>query len=64
MHITRCYMVAAQFPACRERIIEMPQLIKDLCRILYFKVKQNRIILVPFNEISIVAPHKTLFCGH
>ncbi|KAF5295196.1 hypothetical protein FQA39_LY13201 [Lamprigera yunnana] len=36
-HITRCYSVAAQFPACRERMIELPQLVKDLCRILYFK---------------------------
>ncbi|KAK4884053.1 hypothetical protein RN001_000324 [Aquatica leii] len=36
-HITRCYSVAAQFPACRERMIELSQLVKDLCRILYFK---------------------------
>lgn len=36
-HITRCYSVAAQFPACRERMIELPQLVKDLCRLLYFK---------------------------
>ncbi|KAB0803499.1 hypothetical protein PPYR_00469 [Photinus pyralis] len=36
-HITRCYSVAAQFPACRERMIELPQFVKDLCRILYFK---------------------------
>lgn len=37
-HVTKCYTVAAQFQACREKIIEMPQLVKDLCRILYFKV--------------------------
>ncbi|KAL1502231.1 hypothetical protein ABEB36_007404 [Hypothenemus hampei] len=37
IHITRCFSVAAQFPACRERIINLPQLIKDLCRILQFK---------------------------
>lgn len=36
-YITKCFTVAAQFPACRERMIELPQLIKDLCRILYFK---------------------------
>lgn len=38
-HVTNCYTVAAQFPACREKMIGMPQLVKDLCRILYFKVK-------------------------
>lgn len=37
-HITRCYAVAAQFSSCRERMIELPQLIKDLSRILYFRV--------------------------
>ncbi|XP_066249736.1 dnaJ homolog subfamily C member 13 [Euwallacea similis] len=37
IHITRCFSVAAQFPGCRERIINLPQLIKDLCRILHFK---------------------------
>lgn len=37
-HITRCYSVAAQFPACRDRMVELTQLVKDLCRILYFKV--------------------------
>lgn len=37
IHITKCFTVAAQFPQCRERIINLPQLIKDLCRILHFK---------------------------
>ncbi|KAJ8971338.1 hypothetical protein NQ314_000751 [Rhamnusium bicolor] len=37
MHITRCFCVAAQFPGCRERIVDLKQLVKDLCRILYFK---------------------------
>lgn len=36
-HITRCFSVATQFIACRERMIDLPQLIRDLCRILYFK---------------------------
>ncbi|XP_017781227.1 PREDICTED: dnaJ homolog subfamily C member 13 [Nicrophorus vespilloides] len=36
-HITKCYCVAAQFTACREKMIEMPELVKDLCRLLYFK---------------------------
>ncbi|KAG5881132.1 hypothetical protein JTB14_020836 [Gonioctena quinquepunctata] len=37
MYITKCFTVAAQFPACRERIVDLKQLITDLCRILYFK---------------------------
>ncbi|VEN42457.1 unnamed protein product [Callosobruchus maculatus] len=36
-HITRCFTVAAQFQACRERMVDLKQLVKDLCRILYFK---------------------------
>lgn len=37
IHISRCFAVAAQFRGCRERMIEMPDMIKDLCRILYFQ---------------------------
>ncbi|KAJ3648782.1 hypothetical protein Zmor_020558 [Zophobas morio] len=36
-HITKCFSVAAQFQGCRERMIDLKQLVKDLCRILYFK---------------------------
>ncbi|KAJ4448169.1 DnaJ sub C member 13, partial [Periplaneta americana] len=36
-HITRCFGVAAQFQGCRDKMVEMPQLVKDVCRILYFK---------------------------
>ncbi|KAF4020599.1 hypothetical protein G4228_012493 [Cervus hanglu yarkandensis] len=35
-HISRCYSVAAQFEECREKITEMPGIIRDLCRVLYF----------------------------
>ncbi|KAG1687435.1 DnaJ subfamily C member 13 [Nymphon striatum] len=37
IHIAKCYSVAAGFPACCEKIVEMPDMIKDLCRILYYK---------------------------
>ncbi|XP_066599154.1 dnaJ homolog subfamily C member 13 isoform X2 [Prorops nasuta] len=37
MHITRCFAVAGSFRGCRDKITELPQLIKDLCRILHFK---------------------------
>ncbi|KAL3854398.1 hypothetical protein ACJMK2_013668 [Sinanodonta woodiana] len=36
-NVVRCYSVASQFPACREKIQECPAIIKDLCRILYYK---------------------------
>ncbi|XP_023933252.1 dnaJ homolog subfamily C member 13-like [Lingula anatina] len=37
IHIARCYAVASQFEGCREKIQENPTIVKDLCRILYFK---------------------------
>ncbi|ELU18389.1 hypothetical protein CAPTEDRAFT_227625 [Capitella teleta] len=36
-HITQCYAVASQFQGCREKIQELPSIVKDICRILYFK---------------------------
>ncbi|XP_023328115.1 dnaJ homolog subfamily C member 13 [Eurytemora carolleeae] len=36
-HIIRCYSVAAQFQACRDRLIEMPELVKSVCRVLYYR---------------------------
>uniref|UniRef100_A0A3P9HA59 DnaJ heat shock protein family (Hsp40) member C13 n=1 Tax=Oryzias latipes TaxID=8090 RepID=A0A3P9HA59_ORYLA len=35
-HTCRCYSVAAQFEECREKIIEQPNIIRDLCHILYY----------------------------
>ncbi|KAL4623419.1 hypothetical protein GN956_G19211 [Arapaima gigas] len=35
-HICRCYSVAARFEECREKITELPNIIRDLCRILYY----------------------------
>ena len=37
-HICRCFRVSAQFESCREAIIEVPAIIKDVCRVLYYKV--------------------------
>ena len=37
-HIVRCYSVAAQFEQSREKITEIPAIVSDMCRILYFKV--------------------------
>ncbi|XP_012268108.2 dnaJ homolog subfamily C member 13 isoform X2 [Athalia rosae] len=36
-HITRCFAVAGLFRGCRDKMVELPQLVKDLCRLLYFK---------------------------
>ena len=36
-HIVRCYSVSAQFAACRDRLIEMPELVKNICRLMYYK---------------------------
>ena len=38
MHITRFYSVASQFQMCRDRMVEMPELVKNVCRIFYYKV--------------------------
>ncbi|XP_077365120.1 dnaJ homolog subfamily C member 13 isoform X1 [Festucalex cinctus] len=35
-HICKCYSVAAQFEECREKIIELPYIIRDLCHIMYY----------------------------
>ena len=37
-HICRCYRVSAQFEACRESIVEQKGLVRDVCRVLYYKV--------------------------
>ena len=43
IHICRCYRVSAQFEACREAIVEVPSIVKDLCRVLYFKVSNDQL---------------------
>ncbi|XP_076446613.1 dnaJ homolog subfamily C member 13-like isoform X1 [Babylonia areolata] len=37
LNVSKCYAVAAQFEGCREKIQECSGIIRDLCRILYFK---------------------------
>jgi DnaJ family protein C protein 13 len=36
LHIIRCFTAAAQFEGCREKIMELPQIISDVCRCLWF----------------------------
>eukprot|EP00794_Sanderia_malayensis_P017835 gene17835-19618_t len=35
--IVKCYSVAAQFEECREKITELPNIVRDLCGILHHK---------------------------
>ena len=42
-HISRCYKASAQFEGCREAITEVPAIVTDLCRILYYNVSSDGI---------------------
>lgn len=49
-NVTRCFEVACTFEKCKEKIIELPELIVDVCRIVYFKVSDENV--VPFEIYS------------
>lgn len=36
-NITKCFEVACNFESCKTRIIELPRLVIDVCRVVYFK---------------------------
>ena len=36
-HVVRFFSVASMFPACREKMVEMPELVKNICRVFYYK---------------------------
>ena len=40
-HIAQCYRVASGFEKCREMIQEIPTIVKELSRILYYKVRMK-----------------------
>lgn len=50
-HVAKCYAVASQFQGCREVIQELPMIVKDLCRVLYFK-NLSKLCLVVADCIS------------
>lgn len=60
-NITKCFEVACNFESCKSKIIELPQLITDVCRVVYFKVKYKSSCPPPSgyrfdsNKISILA---------
>ncbi|XP_072047448.1 dnaJ homolog subfamily C member 13-like isoform X2 [Amphiura filiformis] len=37
MNIIKCYAVAAQFELCRDRITEIPNIVKEICRTMYYR---------------------------
>ena len=45
-HIVRFFSVASMFPACREKMVEMPELVKNICRVFYYKVRMPRWLLI------------------
>ncbi|ETE67442.1 DnaJ-like subfamily C member 13, partial [Ophiophagus hannah] len=51
-HISKCYSVASQFEDCREKITEMPNIIKDLCRVLYFGKNIPRVASIGVECVS------------
>lgn len=51
-HICKCYSVAAQFEECREKITEMPVIIKDLCRVLYYGKRVPRLLALAVECVS------------
>ncbi|KAI9580597.1 hypothetical protein GQX74_011267 [Glossina fuscipes] len=36
-NVTRCFEVACNFEKCKQKIITLPRLIADVCRVIYFK---------------------------
>lgn len=55
-NITKCFEVACNFENCKSKIIELPQLITDVCRVVYFKVNfifSNFKISILFNCYSL-----------
>uniref|UniRef100_W5N2E9 DnaJ heat shock protein family (Hsp40) member C13 n=1 Tax=Lepisosteus oculatus TaxID=7918 RepID=W5N2E9_LEPOC len=51
-HICKCYSVAAQFEECREKIIELPNIIRDLCRVLYYGKNIPRVASLAVDCVS------------
>ena len=37
-HVIRFYSVASMFEQCRDRMVEMPELVKNICRVFYYTV--------------------------
>ncbi|XP_043082003.1 dnaJ homolog subfamily C member 13-like isoform X3 [Puntigrus tetrazona] len=51
-HVCRCYSVAAQFEECREKIVELPNIIRDICHILFYGKGLPRLASVAVECVS------------
>lgn len=49
-NITKCFEVACNFENCKTKIIELPQLITDVCRVVYFKVSHIISVEILFDK--------------
>ncbi|XP_036374961.1 dnaJ homolog subfamily C member 13-like [Megalops cyprinoides] len=59
-HICKCYSVAAQFRECREKIIELPSIVRDLCHVLYYGKGVPRVASLAVQCVSSFAVDPTL----
>ena len=57
-HIVRCYSVSAH-AACRDRLIEMPELVKNICRLMYYKHPLSSVTRSLWSILAI--PHLKVF---
>jgi DnaJ family protein C protein 13 len=58
-HVALCFAAAAQFELCREKMLTLPNMIKDLCRCLYFK-NLSGLCLRTAEAVSAFAPDQAL----
>lgn len=59
-NITKCFEVACYFENCKKKILELPQLMIDVCRVVYFKVSIfccNNLSNIIFMMINISFQH-------
>jgi DnaJ family protein C protein 13 len=57
--VTQCFAAAAQFELCREKMLSLATLVKDLCRCLYFK-NLPRLCTTAAEAASSFAPDQNL----
>jgi DnaJ family protein C protein 13 len=59
IYVTKCFSAAAQFELCRQKILSLTNLVKDLCRCLQFK-NLTRLCLSTADAVSSLAPDSSL----
>ena len=59
-HIVRCYSVSAH-AACLDRLIEMPELVKNICRLMYYKHPLSSVTRSLWSILAIPHQYKKSF---